>query len=643
MLFLALGCPYIDEAEVQARVDADGDGLEAMMWGGTDCDDSDPNIKGPGAFYVDADGDGHGSETITNVCVLAAGLSETSTDCNDTDNAVYPGVGERCATLGVDDDCDGLVDEADFDWVDGISSFEDADGDGVGARPTEVFGCTVAEGWVTTAGDCDDTEAERYPGAVELCVDGIDNDCDGDMDECSAGAFDTWIVPLEFGLGFGKLFAGSFDLDDDGMTDFALPAPYLAGAFIFSGHQIVRGQDVVAETSQWTYETYFPLGGSDLVVGAVEEIGRMGLVASSPGSDVPSGLFETLQVVDDAPSAGRFGPDWWFFSEEGEDVFGQSMDARDADGDGFLDVLVGAPRAAGDCGAAFLFYPPFGRDLNSADDFYSEVSAQRGIKFSGPCNGADSDDAFGATVAMLAEGGEHGAVAIGSPQSTGGDEYSGAVTVWRIDEADADTVEWMGTADAYIEGTEGYDLFGSALSTGDFNADGLTDLAVGAAYADGDLRDYGAAYLFHSAGTLGADVTRASEADVIVRGPDAALPAADSPMFGFAISMLGDMNADGYDDLAAGAPQERGLNDQRRGGAVWVCPGDTTLGERSASTSCTARINDEAGDFRYLGWAVEIIGSIDGDDRADLLVGEAGYEVDGFETGRVGIWFGADL
>lgn len=643
MLFLALACPYIDEAEVQARLDADGDGLIAMVWDGTDCDDSDATIGGPKSFFEDGDGDGHGSEVVVKACTLAGGLSEDATDCNDADNAVYPGVGERCATIGIDDDCDGLVDTADFDWVDAVSSFEDGDGDGVGSVATEVFGCTVAEGWVTTSGDCDDTEEERYPGAVELCLDGADNDCDGATDECTADAIDTWIVPLESGLGFAKQFAGSFDLNDDGITDFALPAPYLAGAFIFSGDEIVRGQVMAAETARWTYDTFYPLGGTDLVVGAVAEVGQTGMIASSPGSDLPSGLFETLQIVDDVPNSGRIEADWWFFSEEGEDFFGQSVDGRDADGDGLVDVLFGAPRAASGCGTAFLFYPPFGRDLNSADDFYNEASAQRAIKFSGPCDGALLDDAFGAAVAMLPGGGEHGAVAIGSYQSSGAHAHTGSLTIWRIDAADADTVQTLETADAFIEGTEGYDLFGAALSAGDFNADGETDLAVAAPYADGDVHDYGAVYLFYTAGSLGADVTRASEADVIFRGPDAAFPAADSPMFGYSISMLGDMNADGFDDLAVGAPQERGLNGQRRGGAVWVCTGDTETGARSAATSCTARINDEPGSLHYLGSAVEIIGSIDGDDRADLLVGEGAYLVDGFETGRVGIWFGVDL
>ena len=48
-----------------------------------------------------------------------------------------------------------------------------------------VAGCDAPEEYVSEAGDCDDTDAYSYPGAVELCDD-VDNDCDGEVDEDSA-------------------------------------------------------------------------------------------------------------------------------------------------------------------------------------------------------------------------------------------------------------------------------------------------------------------------------------------------------------------------------------------------------------------------------------------------------------------------
>ncbi len=76
---------------------------------------------------------------------------------------------------GIDDDCDGEVDE-------GILWYTDADGDGFGDPATAQHSCTPIPGMVPTGGDCDDQDAAVFPGAAGSC-DGIDNNCDGQVDE----------------------------------------------------------------------------------------------------------------------------------------------------------------------------------------------------------------------------------------------------------------------------------------------------------------------------------------------------------------------------------------------------------------------------------------------------------------------------
>jgi hypothetical protein len=107
----------------------------------------------------DLDGDGYASED----------------DCNDSDSVIYPGAEELCD--GVDNDCDGEIDE-------GVSTtfFADGDGDGFGDPALTAEACQITDGWVTTGNDCDDSEPTTYPSASERC-DGIDNDCDGEIDE----------------------------------------------------------------------------------------------------------------------------------------------------------------------------------------------------------------------------------------------------------------------------------------------------------------------------------------------------------------------------------------------------------------------------------------------------------------------------
>ena len=81
-----------------------------------------------------------------------------SEDCDETRRDVNVGAVEKAAANGIDDDCDGVVDE-------GTAAFDD-DGDG----------------YSEDGGDCDDDDTRRFPGAAEL-PDCRDQDCDGEVDE----------------------------------------------------------------------------------------------------------------------------------------------------------------------------------------------------------------------------------------------------------------------------------------------------------------------------------------------------------------------------------------------------------------------------------------------------------------------------
>ena len=139
--------------------DGDGDGYTIC---GGDCDDDDDDVH-PGATEsadgVDEDCNGLVDDRTDAYDDDGDGESEDDGDCNDGDPEVFSTQEET--RNGVDDDCDGVID-------DGVGNL-DSDGDG----------------YLEESGDCDNDDPTVFPGAPEL-EDGLDNDCDGDVDEGTA-------------------------------------------------------------------------------------------------------------------------------------------------------------------------------------------------------------------------------------------------------------------------------------------------------------------------------------------------------------------------------------------------------------------------------------------------------------------------
>jgi hypothetical protein len=178
-----------------------------------DCDgDVDEEAVDADTWYVDSDGDGYGGAGLSqDACTQPSGYVADDSDCDDADAAVNPAATEICN--GIDDDCDGYVDDEDPDVTGTSTWYIDYDGDGYGGVLLTLDACDQPPNYVADYTDCDDADATAYPGADELC-DGVDNDCDGDVDE--AGAIDeyTWYADTD-GDGYG----------DPGSTTTACDAP----------------------------------------------------------------------------------------------------------------------------------------------------------------------------------------------------------------------------------------------------------------------------------------------------------------------------------------------------------------------------------------------------------------------------------
>ena len=230
MLFILslLGCSssnktVVDSANISSVVqDADGDGFdaeedcndqEALINPSVEelCDGSDNNCDGNidegvlNTYYVDADGDGFGTESLPiDACEPPNGFVSSNTDCDDTSAQTFPNADEICD--GRDNNCDGNIDE-------GLLSnfFVDADGDGFGNPEQTTEACDLDLGISSIAGDCNDGDALQNPLMNEIC-DNVDNNCNGNIDE---GLLNTYYI----------------DIDEDGFGDestsiLACEAPY---------------------------------------------------------------------------------------------------------------------------------------------------------------------------------------------------------------------------------------------------------------------------------------------------------------------------------------------------------------------------------------------------------------------------------
>lgn len=192
---------YIDDEDDDT--DEDGDGFSACEGEERDCDDDDEDIHPDAdelcADEIDNDCDGDIDADDSETDADEDGQSACDLDCDDTDPDIYFGSIEICDLLGVDEDCDGEINEAGA--LGTLTFYADSDGDGFGG-PMTTAACSVPDGYTASSTDCDDTDDAIYPGAVEVC-DGADNDCDDSVDESGAVGETTWFFDGD-GDGYGS-------------------------------------------------------------------------------------------------------------------------------------------------------------------------------------------------------------------------------------------------------------------------------------------------------------------------------------------------------------------------------------------------------------------------------------------------------
>ena len=285
------------------------------------------------------------------------------------------------------------------------------------------------------------------------------------------------------------------------------------------------------------------------------------------------------------------------------DNFGISVStAGDVNGDGYSDVIVGAwlNAAAGiDAGRAYIYFGSSSMD-NAADVTLTGTALSDFFGYSVSTAGDINNDGFADVIV--------GSFWNDDTFTDGGRAYVyfGGINMDFI-------------ADVILNSAAAGDQFGWSVSTaGDFNGDGNTDLIVGAYLNDAGGNNSGRVYLYTNS-LKGADI------------PDEFLTGiAAGHQFGSSVSAAGDVNGDGYPDVLVGAPLAGGNSS----GRAYIYFGGPTLNNTADVTLIGEAANDNFGS------SVFTAGDVNGDGYSDVIVGAPFNDVGGTDAGRAYIYFG---
>jgi len=159
----------------------------------------------PNYYYADLDSDGFGAGISVALCTNQPGFVSNSSDCDDLNSAVNPNAVEVCFNF-MDDNCDSQIDEncailgctysnaCNYDSTANVDNgscifpttvfYLDADADSFGSSDNSMLTCDsiAPAGYVVNNSDCDDLNSAVNPYAEEIAGNGIDEDCDGQID-----------------------------------------------------------------------------------------------------------------------------------------------------------------------------------------------------------------------------------------------------------------------------------------------------------------------------------------------------------------------------------------------------------------------------------------------------------------------------
>jgi len=402
------------------------------------------------------------------------------------------------------------------------------------------------------------------------------------------------------GDGFSDVIVGAY-LFDNGETDEGKTFVYYGSALILS--QI---ENWSAESNQssahfgWNVSSAGDVNGDgygDVIIGAryydngQSDEGRAYVYLGS------SGGMSTI-------------PSWTAEPDLSSSDFGTSVStAGDVNGDGYSDVIVGAP------------YLDNGQ--NNEGRVYVYLGSGSGLSPT-PAWTVESNQAsaiFGISVSTAGDvnGDGFSDVIIGASLYDNGQTNEGSAFVYYGSPTGLSLI-----ADWTAENNQASSEFGFSVSTaGDVNGDGYSDVIIGSRYFDNGQNDEGRTYVYYGS-VMGLSLTENWTAESNQSGAD----------FGYSVSAAGDVNGDGYGDVIVGARDYD--NGQINEGRSYVYYG--SLSGLSLTENWTAESNQASSRF---GFSVSSAGDVNGDGYSDVIIGALYFDNVQNDEGRAFVYYGS--
>lgn len=534
-------------------------------------------------------------------------------------------------------------------------------------------------GAVTTAGDINgDGYSDVVAGAY-----GYDN---GQLDEgmlfvyhgSATGLSSTPTYTRELNVAssyYGYSLATAGDVNGDGFSDL------IVGAYIYSNGQSSEGAAFILHGSAaglsvspvWSAESnqafaWFGLGVSS--AGDVNGDGYSDILVAAEGYDNGQVNEGRAYLYYGSATGVNALPAWTYETNVASSSLGRVAPAGDVNGDGYSDVILGASQHTNgqtNEGLALVFHG-------------SAAGLPLAPNFSGECNLAGANLGYSVSSAGDVNGDGYSDVVAGAQYYTNGQTSEGRIYLWYGSAAGinpAAVTREVNQADAYL----GY----AVACAGDVNGDGFSDVIASANYYDNGQADEGQVYVWggsaaglstlpvwtmeinQASAYFGASVSSAGDvngdgySDVLIgtwaydnpelseggafvylgSGSMASTTAAWTgesnqlnAQFGVYLNGAGDVNGDGYADIAVAAVNfDNGQTDE---GRVFVYHGSAT--GPALAPNWTAESNQASAGF---GYGVACAGDVNGDGYSDLIIGSYQYDNGQTDEGAAFIYHGS--